>query len=162
LTHAVSFDISNRRCNYNASGEIMPIYEYYCKKCNTIFNFLSKTFSVEKEPICPRCKGDLKKHVSSFAFSQKMKGPDSLPMSTKMLDEGMKRLKDHDTKDPEDAARLRKKFSNIMGVNFEEGKKKSDIVLESEYDEKRMSVKDKPVSDEHDAPPERDETLYEI
>jgi hypothetical protein len=25
-----------------------------------------------------------------------------------------------------------------------------------------MSVKDKPVSDEHDVPPERDETLYEI
>jgi hypothetical protein len=100
--------------------------------------------------------------VSSFAFSQKIKGPDSLPMSTKMFDEGMKRLKDHDTKDPEDAARLRKKFSNMMGVNFEEGKKKSDIVLESEYDEKGKSIKDKPVSDGHDVPPERDETLYEI
>jgi len=140
----------------------MPIYEYYCNKCNTIFDFYSRTFSVEKDPVCPRCKGGLKKYVSSFAFSQKMKGPDSLPMSTKMLDEGMKRLKSHDTKNPEDAAKLRKKFSKMMGVNFEEGKKKSDIVLESEYDEKRMSVKDKPVSAEHDAPPERDETLYEI
>jgi len=140
----------------------MPIYEYYCNKCNTLFDFYSRTFSVEKEPRCPRCKGKLKKHVSSFAFSQKIKGPDSLPMSTKMFDEGMKRLKDHDTKDPDDAARLRKKFSNMMGVNFEEGKKKSDIVLESEYDEKGKFIKDKPVSDEHDVPPERDETLYEI
>jgi putative FmdB family regulatory protein len=140
----------------------MPIYEYYCTKCNTIFSFLSKTFSVEKEPICPRCKGSLKKHVSSFAFGQNQKGPDSLPMSGKMLDDGMKRLKDHDTKNPEDAANLRKKFTKMMGVNFEEGKKKSDVVLESEYDEKRMSVKDKPVSDEHDVPPEKDETLYEI
>ena len=140
----------------------MPIYEYYCNKCNTLFDFYSMTFSVEKAPVCPRCKGDLKKYVSSFAFSQKMRGPDSLSMSTKMLYEGMKRLKEHDAKDPEDAARLRKKFSNMMGVNFEEGKKKSDIVLESEYGEKGMSVKDKPVSDEHNVPPEKDETLYEI
>ena len=92
----------------------MPIYEYYCNKCNTLFDFYSRTFSVEKDPVCPRCKGDLKKYVSSFSFSQKMKGPDSLPMSTKMLDDGMKRLKAHDTKDPEDAAKLRKKFSKMM------------------------------------------------
>ena len=140
----------------------MPIYEYYCKKCNTIFDFYSRTFSVEKEPVCPRCKGDLKKYVSSFSFSQKMKGPDSLPMSTKMLDDGMKRLKDHDTKDPEAAAKLRKKFSKMMGVNFEEGKKKSGVVLETGTEEKGGGVKDKPVSDEHDVPPEKDETLYEI
>jgi hypothetical protein len=50
----------------------------------------------------------------------------------------------------------------MMGVNFEEGKKKSDIVLESEKDEKRGPVQDKPLSEEHDAPPEKDETLYEI
>jgi len=140
----------------------MPIYEYYCNKCNTIFSFLSKTFSVEKEPVCPRCKGGLKKHVSSFAFGQNQKGPDSLPMSTKMLDEGMKRLKDHDSKNPEDAAHLRKKFTKMMGVNFEEGKKKSDTALETEYEEQGRGVKDKPLSDEHDVPPEIDETLYEI
>jgi len=140
----------------------MPIYEYYCKKCNTIFNFYSKTFSVEKEPVCPRCEGDLNKHVSSFAFGQNMKGPDSLPMSTKMLDDGMKRLKAHDSKNPEDAAHLRKKFSKMMGVNFEEGKKKSDSVLEAEQEERSIGVEGKPISDEHDVPPEIDETLYEI
>jgi len=140
----------------------MPIYEYYCKKCNTLFDFYSRTFSVEKDPLCPRCKGDLKKHVSSFAFSQKKKGPDSLPMNTKMLDEGMKRLKDHDSKNPEDAAHLRKKFTKMMGVNFEEGKKKASVVLESEKDEKGKFIEGKPISDAHDAPPEKDETLYEI
>jgi hypothetical protein len=91
-----------------------------------------------------------------------MKGPDSLPMSTKMLDEGMKRLKDHDTNNPEDAANLRKKFTKMMGVNFEEGKKKSGAVLETEAEEKGGGIKDKPVSDEHDVPPEKDGTLYEI
>ena len=140
----------------------MPIYEYYCNTCNTIFDFFSKTFSVEKEPVCPRCKGPLEKYVSSFAFSQKMKGPDCLPMSTKMLDEGMKRLKDYDSKNPEDAEHLRKKFTKIMGVNFEEGKKKPGAVLETEDAEKGRGVKDITLSDEHDVPPEKDGTLYEI
>jgi len=140
----------------------MPIYEYYCKACNTIFNFYSKSFSVKKNPVCPRCQGPIKKHVSSFAFSQKQKGPDSLPMSSKRLDDGLKRLKDYDSKNPEDAAKLRKKFSKMMNVNFEEGKKKSDAVLDAEQDRKISGVRDKPLGEDHEAPPERDDTLYEL
>lgn len=140
----------------------MPIYEYYCKACNTIFNFYSKTLSVKKEPFCPRCQGPIKKHVSSFAFSQKQKGPDSLPMSSKMLDDGLKRLKDYDSKNPEDAANLRRKFSKMMNVNFEEGRKKSDAMLEAEQEEKDFGIQGKPLAEEHDVPPERDDTLYEL
>ncbi|MGD2029649.1 MAG: zinc ribbon domain-containing protein, partial [Desulfobacterales bacterium] len=34
----------------------MPIYEFYCRDCNTIFNFFSKTINTTKKPKCPKCK----------------------------------------------------------------------------------------------------------
>ena len=34
----------------------MPIYEFYCQQCNTVYNFFSKTVNTEKTPYCPTCK----------------------------------------------------------------------------------------------------------
>ncbi|MCK4728291.1 MAG: zinc ribbon domain-containing protein, partial [Desulfobacterales bacterium] len=34
----------------------MPIYEFYCEDCNTIFNFFSRSVNTTKRPPCPRCK----------------------------------------------------------------------------------------------------------
>ncbi|MDH3798752.1 MAG: zinc ribbon domain-containing protein, partial [Desulfobacterales bacterium] len=34
----------------------MPIYEFYCEDCNTIFNFFSKSVNTTKTPKCPNCK----------------------------------------------------------------------------------------------------------
>ena len=31
----------------------MPIYEFYCAKCNTIYNFFSRTANTDKIPTCP-------------------------------------------------------------------------------------------------------------
>ena len=33
----------------------MPVYEFYCNDCHTIFNFLSRRVNTEKRPDCPRC-----------------------------------------------------------------------------------------------------------
>ncbi|XCN71926.1 MAG: FmdB family zinc ribbon protein [Candidatus Electrothrix aestuarii] len=33
----------------------MPIYEFYCQDCNTIFNFFSSRINTEKRPDCPKC-----------------------------------------------------------------------------------------------------------
>ncbi|MEN6508386.1 MAG: zinc ribbon domain-containing protein, partial [Smithella sp.] len=46
----------------------MPIYEFYCKKCNTIYNFFSKSVNTSKVPDCPKCKTvALERRMSLFA-----------------------------------------------------------------------------------------------
>ena len=47
----------------------MPIYEFYCSDCHTIFNFLARKTS-SKRPGCPRCERPrLERRASRFAIS---------------------------------------------------------------------------------------------
>lgn len=50
----------------------MPIYEYYCRKCHTIYNFFAKSVSRQYDaPKCPKCGlKKLEKQVSRFAISK--------------------------------------------------------------------------------------------
>ncbi len=49
----------------------MPIYEFYCDRCHTIFNFFSRTINTTKRPKCPRCgRPRLERRVSRFAISK--------------------------------------------------------------------------------------------
>lgn len=46
----------------------MPIYEFYCADCNTIFSFFSAAVDTEAQPLCPRCgKVRLARKPSTFA-----------------------------------------------------------------------------------------------
>ena len=46
----------------------MPIYEFYCEDCNTIFNFFSRSVNTTKRPLCPRCKrSKLRRQMSRFS-----------------------------------------------------------------------------------------------
>lgn len=46
----------------------MPIYEFYCRRCNTIYSFFSRTINTDKVPNCPKCKRvKLKRQMSIFA-----------------------------------------------------------------------------------------------
>jgi putative FmdB family regulatory protein len=48
----------------------MPVYEFYCAECHTIFNFLSRRMRIDKRPDCPKCgRPDLERMVSLFACS---------------------------------------------------------------------------------------------
>jgi len=45
----------------------MPIYEFYCIKCNTVYKFLSKRVNTVTVPDCPQCKSiKLNRQVSLF------------------------------------------------------------------------------------------------
>ena len=53
----------------------MPIYEFYCPDCNTLFNFFSRTVNTTKTPNCPKCNiRPLERQMSAFAFTGKAKG----------------------------------------------------------------------------------------
>jgi putative FmdB family regulatory protein len=45
----------------------MPIYEFYCSDCNTLFNFFSPTVDTERRPACPRCgKPEIERRPARF------------------------------------------------------------------------------------------------
>ena len=49
----------------------MPVYEFYCTDCHTIFNFLARRVTTDRRPACPRCgRQELERQVSAFAFSR--------------------------------------------------------------------------------------------
>lgn len=50
----------------------MPIYEFYCRDCNTVFQFFSRTVNPEKIPACPRdaAHASLERQMSRFAMGR--------------------------------------------------------------------------------------------
>ena len=53
--------------NFHFGGKNMPIYEFYCGRCNMVFNFFSKSVNTEKIPACPKCDQPLQRLMSLFA-----------------------------------------------------------------------------------------------
>jgi len=164
----------------------MPIYEFFCKDCNTIFNFFSRSVNTDKQPLCPRCREDtLERRMSTFATISRDKGKEDTGgpnLDEAKLGEAMALLAkeaDHfNENDPRQVASLMRKFSQITGVNLgkrmeeairriESGEDPEKVEAEMEnlmegeepflLDEKKEG-KAKPAS----RPPIIDETLYEM
>ncbi len=54
----------------------MPIYEFACPKCRTIFNFLSQRVNPDRLPVCPKCANKkMVKQMSRFAMPRGAKEP---------------------------------------------------------------------------------------
>lgn len=50
----------------------MPIYEFYCRDCHRVYNFLARRLNVEAAPACPRCRRpQLEKRLSRFAIGRR-------------------------------------------------------------------------------------------
>lgn len=106
----------------------MPIYEFYCKKCHTVFNFFSRRVDTEKIPRCPACKTTpLQRQMSVFAeiSSDKSDGShenDGLPMDEAKIEKAMAMLAGEvgslDENDPRQAAVFMRKFSEATGMNM--------------------------------------------
>ncbi len=137
----------------------MPIYEYYCKPCHTIFSFLSRSANVTTRPACPRCSGELHKQVSSFAFSQKMRGTESLPFSSQQAEEGVKKLKNEiDRLKSEESQQRAEKFKK----NFERW---SGVKLDHSVSTLRgveLAPEQGEAPEEEGPPPERDGNIYDL
>ena len=107
----------------------MPIYEFYCRDCNTIFNFFSKTVNTTKKPKCPKCQVQtLTRKVSLFAFTgkaQENSDLDDLPFDESKMEQAMHMLASEADKvnedDPKQAANLMRKLSDMTGLKLGEG-----------------------------------------
>ena len=66
----------------------MPIYEFYCIKCNTVYKFLSKRVNTDTVPDCPHCKSiKLNRKVSLFNTSKGIDNTDDAEGMMPPLDE---------------------------------------------------------------------------
>jgi putative FmdB family regulatory protein len=113
----------------------MPIYEFYCRDCNVIFNFFSKRIAPEKRPECPRCKKrKLEKQISLFAATgRKGKGEGgegddplgNLPVDEQKMEKAIGALASEaegmSEEDPRAAVRLMRKFSDMTGLQYGKG-----------------------------------------
>ena len=119
----------------------MPIYEFYCRKCNTLYTFLSRSIQPDKRPPCPLCRTvKLAKQVSLFAATGRAReepgGTDPvLPMDETKMERAMDALaREADSlteEDPRQAANLMRKFSSMTGMELGSGMKEALSRLEA-------------------------------
>ena len=163
----------------------MPIYEFLCEHCNTIFNFLSRGINTTSIPGCPKCTRPLKKILSAFATIGKVSDPgdEELPPGfdeTKVeraLGELAQEAEKMNEEDPKAVAHLMRKFSDKTGLVLNENMEQALSRLEAGEDPGQIEREMGDVFEGEDTlpfefkqarksakqkVPARDETLYEM
>ena len=163
----------------------MPIYEFFCRECNTIFNFLARRINTETIPDCPKCGRQLKKLLSSFATIGRAAAPgdEDLPQGfdeakmERALGELAREAEKMNEEDPKAMASLMRRFSDKTGLALNENMEKALARLEAGEDPDRIEKEMADVFTDEDAlpfafkqvrggsrprPPVHDETLYEM
>lgn len=111
---------------------MMPIYEFYCSACDTVYNFFSRSVNTDKIPFCPHCKTRrLRRQMSLFANisggredsegdQESMPAFDEAKMEKAfaMLSSEAEKM---DENDPRQAAQLMRKLSDAAGIGMGEG-----------------------------------------
>jgi len=164
----------------------MPIYEFYCDDCNTIFNFFSKTVNTSKKPKCPKCKTKtLSRRMSAFAFTGKAtedSDMDDLPFDENKMEKAMQMLAGEADKinedDPRQAANLMRKLSDMTGLELGPGMSEALKRMEAGEDPDAIEAEMGDLLEEEEPfllpdkkeggkvvrkpPPTKDETLYDL
>ena len=160
----------------------MPIYEFYCKPCNTIFSFFARNINTTAVPNCPRCSIALERRMSTFACIGKAEESDmagELPFDEARLTAAMGKLAaEADTlkeEDPRQAANLMRKFTDMTGVKLGDGMQEALRRIEAGEDPEAIEADMGDVLEQEDPftpdagsvkqrriKPHRDETLYEL
>jgi putative FmdB family regulatory protein len=141
----------------------MPIYEFYCPDCHTIYSFLSRSVDTAATPACPGCGGDsLSRQVSRFAAitgGHRSGGEDDgLPIDESRMESAMESLASEaeglDEEDPRAAAQLMRKLSDMNGLRY--GDKMEEAMDDAFLLPGRTGGR------AAKAPPRRDDTLYDM
>ena len=165
----------------------MPIYEFFCPKCNTIFSFLSRSVNTNKRPNCPKCgKPKLDRQVSLFSATGTAKedtGDADLPIDEARMERAVSELAGEaeriNENDPRQAAGLMRRFSDMTGLelnsnmqeamnrleageNPEQVEQDMGALLDGEEDPFVLPEKKGVDSAAKRRPPTRDGTLYEL
>jgi putative FmdB family regulatory protein len=126
----------------------MPIYEFYCDPCNTIFNFFSKTINTTKIPNCPKCKHKkLERQMSVFSVTGKASEDgemDDLPIDEGKMEKAMMALageaENINEDDPRQAANLMRKLTDMTGMELGEGMQEALARMERGEDPEKIEA----------------------
>lgn len=164
----------------------MPIYEFHCSRCNTIYSFRSHAVNTEKRPPCPRCATDtLDRRISSFAVlkAERLKAgdeTDDIPFDEAQLERAFESLSgdiEHlDEKNPRALAQLMRKLSQATGMEYNDRMEEMVRRLEAGEDPDTIEQEYGDIGDDENpfdlirkkrtgtitAKPRRDETLYDM
>ena len=106
----------------------MPVYEFYCRNCHTIFNFFSRTVNTTTAPGCPECSNQkLTRQLSRFAVTGKAQenSNDDFPLDETKMEQAMMMLaREAETiseDDPKAAAKLMRRLTDMTGLGLGRG-----------------------------------------
>lgn len=162
----------------------MPVYEFYCADCHTIFNFLARRVNTTASPACPRCgRPGLDRRVSRFAITRNRPDEplDGMPdLDDEQLERAMRSLAGDmeglNEDDPRQVARFMRKLQEATGMNlgpaFDEAMRRLEAGEDPEALEEEMGDlfdAENPFSSEgikglkrRLSPPEHDDTLHRL
>ncbi|MDG5816623.1 zinc ribbon domain-containing protein [Chitinispirillales bacterium ANBcel5] len=164
----------------------MPMYEFFCEQCNTIFTFFSRSVNPQTTPACPKNNShQLKRMISMFSFNpkgQNADNPDNQNTISPQIDESMmvqavesiaSEAEHISEDDPREAAHLMRKFSNATGLEL--GDKMEEALSRMEAGDSSVDIEEdldsigeneffrvKTQKGRKSPPPKKDETLYEM
>ena len=124
----------------------MPIYEFYCEPCNTVFSFFSRGVDTARIPACPGCRRPLKRQMSIFAKVSRGKeepaGDDMPAIDEAKMERAMAMLAGEAEKlnedDPRQAAQLMRKLTDATGLSLGSGMEEALLRLERGEDPDRI------------------------
>ncbi len=109
----------------------MPIYEFYCRDCHTIFSFFARRVDTETVPKCPKhAKHKLRRQMSRFAISsgrgdkEPSEGPE-MDFDDEKMEAAMMQMagevENMNEDDPRAMARVMRKLMATTGMRMGEG-----------------------------------------
>lgn len=164
----------------------MPIYEFYCGPCHTVFNFFSRSVNTSKKPKCPKCKTQtLTRQMSAFSITGRAKEADDmedLPFDESKMEQAMQMLAGEADRinedDPRQAADLMRKLTHMTGMELGPGMEEALNRMESGEDPEQVEAEMGDLLENEDpfllpgkkgkvagvrrSAPLRDETLYDL
>lgn len=130
----------------------MPVYEFYCPDCHTIFSFFSRRVDTRTRPDCPRCgRHELDRQVSLFAISKGRgdgEGQDGPDLPAGLDEERMMQalasmsgeLEGLSEDNPKDAARMMKRLFEASGMRMGDGMAEAIQRLEAGEDPEQVEA----------------------
>ncbi|MEO8268876.1 MAG: zinc ribbon domain-containing protein [Aureliella sp.] len=121
----------------------MPIYEFYCENCHTLYSFFARRVDTETVPACPKSKQHaLRRQMSRFAISSGRQEPSSFGPESDVQDAQMEQammqmaseMEHVNEDDPKAMARMMRKLMETSGMNMGEGMEEAVRRLEAGED----------------------------
>ena len=134
----------------------MPLYEFYCQHCHTVFTFRAMRVDTKTCPACPTCNTPLSREISTFAHI--IRGSAATPTSddttpqdpdgiaAQRMDEIMARMGDRiqalddDDADPRDAVKLMREMAEAGGLHFDKDVKEAMARIEAGEDPEKIDT----------------------